>query len=78
MPSSKRFHGWTKRRFLPFGSAFCGLTPEVALASQGTCYQLFIPDNSALKQGSFNNGVIKDSRNPARSDRFIGMIVGLL
>ena len=42
MPSSKRFHGWTKRRFLPFGSDFCGLTPEVALARRRTCDQLFI------------------------------------
>ena len=32
---SKRFHGWTKRRFLPFGSDFCELTPEVATHCQG-------------------------------------------
>ena len=35
MPSSKRFHGWTNRRFLPVGSAFCVLTPEIAEGATG-------------------------------------------
>jgi hypothetical protein len=47
MPSSKRFHGWTKRRFLPFGSDFCGLTPEVALERQRICDHFFILDSCA-------------------------------
>jgi len=41
MPSSKRFHGWTKRRFLPFGSVFCEITLEVANNCKGD-WQLII------------------------------------
>jgi hypothetical protein len=47
MPSSKRSHGWAKRRFLPFGSAFCELIPEVARieAMVGTWRGLFFVDD---------------------------------
>jgi hypothetical protein len=34
MPRSKRFQGWTKRRFLPFGSDFCGHSPGVTFGRQ--------------------------------------------
>jgi len=33
MPRAKRLQGGSERRLLPFGSGFCGLTPEVALGA---------------------------------------------
>jgi hypothetical protein len=47
---SKRFQGWTKRRFLPFGSAFCRLTPEVAFPHWRTRDQWFFPGSSVYKR----------------------------
>jgi len=46
MPSSKRFHGWTNRRFLPVGSAFCALSPEIAEGATG--WWLF-PDGGGVE-----------------------------
>jgi len=51
MPRTKRIQGCNKRRLAPFGSGFCGLSPEVALA--GASMQLS-PDSSGL--GGRSNG----------------------
>ena len=42
---SKRSHGWAKRR-MPFGSAFCAHSPEIALLTSLNGLMVIIPDSS--------------------------------
>ncbi len=71
MPSSKRFHGWTKRRFLPFGSAFCGLTPKVATHYQGILFWAVVCASLGGPAGIIYREAIARSR--INADAFSGM-----